>query len=184
MLSAGRPRWAAQLCRLAAEQAYNNGRDQITMPNIEASLKKYGQLRLSDLYKEHKHQCPKMEILIEVFSTERPRYTTSDLLAKIETDIVNKQEDPIKIDGVVSKDTVLDIAHFLYRIGFLAARDDKSGVLGFVRFEDRPHLLSSRENPDDGLGWEIHPAYRSVLRIKRAESKSGAREEVSGAAAN
>jgi hypothetical protein len=38
--------------------------------------------------------------------------------------------------------------------------------LGFIRFEDRPHLLSSNENRDDGLPWEVHPSYRSVLRIK------------------
>ncbi|MNH42295.1 hypothetical protein D3C79_1039650 [compost metagenome] len=55
------------------------------------------------------------------------------------------------------------------------ARDeeDKTG-LGFVKFEDRPNLLSSKSNLDDGLIWEIHPSYRDVLRINKKErSKVG-----------
>ena len=46
------------------------------------------------------------------------------------------------------------------------ARDDNDNTgLGFIRFEDRPNLLSTTANLDDNMNWEIHPAYRDVLRI-------------------
>jgi len=136
------------------------------MGHIRAALEKYGQLRMSDLYKEHRHQCPQLEDLIETFSGGQKRYTTSELLQHL-TDKVIKLKGFLKIDGVATEKGSISIAGFLYRIGFIAARDDSDTTgLGFIRFEDRPNLLSSTSNLDDGLDWEIHPSYRNVLRIK------------------
>jgi hypothetical protein len=166
ILSAGRPRWATQLCRLAARDAYKKHLDRIANHNISACLKEYGQSRLADLYKEHHHQCPQLELLIEAFAGSSTQYETRELLAKLQSQIVDKYGVP-QIDGIVSGEGALAISHFLYRIGFLNARDERtrSGPLEFIRFEERPHLLSSIQNPDDGLKWEIHPSYRTVLRI-------------------
>ncbi|WP_153006755.1 P-loop ATPase, Sll1717 family [Aeromonas schubertii] len=166
ILSAGRPRWASQLCRLAGKEAYNTRKELIYFGDVSKVLTKYGQARLGDLYKEHRHQCVKMENIIESFSGGERRYTTSELIQHIETHILDKYGELV-IDGLTNIDGSLGVAHFIYRIGFITARDQSvNGPLEFVSFEDRPNLLSSFENLDDGLDWEIHPAYRAILRIK------------------
>jgi len=130
-------------------------------------LKEYGQSRLSDLYKEHRHQCAELETLVESFAVGPAQFTTDALLARVRDNIIQRYGMPI-LDGISIKPRELAVAHFLFRIGFINARDESQndGPLGFIRFEDRPHLLSSNENRDDGLPWEVHPSYRSVLRIK------------------
>lgn len=168
ILSAGRPRWAAQLCKLAAKDAYkNNAQPRIGVRNISNVMKSYGNSRLLDLYKEHSHQCPKIKTVIEAFANGPKRYTSHELLYRI-TDKIIRIEGLPEIDGIESSGDSLFIAYFLYRVGFIHARDenDRTG-LNFVSHEDRPTLLTSRANLDDGLSWEIHPSYRDILRIQR-----------------
>lgn len=169
ILSAGRPRWATQLCRLAGVHAYQLRRDLINIGDVSSSLKEYGQFRLSDLYKEHRHQCAELETLVETFAGGPAQFTTDALLEQARTKIIHRYGMP-SLDGISIQPRELAVAHFLFRIGFINARDENldDGPLGFIRFEDRPHLLSSNQNRDDGLPWEIHPSYRSVLRIKGA----------------
>lgn len=164
ILSAGRPRWAAQLCKMAGRNAATQRRDLIRLGDITSQLREYGQARVDDIYKEHRHQCAKLETVIEGFAGGPKRYSTRDLLNRIANYIIG-EVGVVDVDGV--KAGAIEIAHFLYRVGFICARDeaDESATLGFVRFEDRPNLLRVRANLDDGLGWEIHPSYRSVLRI-------------------
>ncbi|MBL9181668.1 MAG: hypothetical protein JNN17_05970 [Verrucomicrobiaceae bacterium] len=167
ILSNGRPRWAAHLCKLAAKEAHDLSATHIGIGHVNAALQKYGEVRLSDLYKEHKHQCPSLQTLLESFARGPSQFTTNDLLTRI-TDRIIRGHGMIEIDGVKSGGGSISIAHFLYRIGFLCARDDsKPGALSFVRYEDRPNLLSTTQNLDDGLIWEIHPSYRKVLHIVR-----------------
>ncbi|MRG98567.1 P-loop ATPase, Sll1717 family [Polyangium spumosum] len=164
ILSAGRPRWAAQLCKMAGRSAAKVGRNRITLKHITSQLREYGEARIDDLYKEHRHQCSNLEGLIEGFAGGAKRYVTHDLLNRIANKVFREVGMP-EIDGV--KAGAIEVAHFLFRIGFICARDDSDPTvsLGFVRFEDRPNLLRTRANLDDGLDWEIHPSYRKVLRI-------------------
>jgi hypothetical protein len=166
ILSAGRPRWATQLCRIAGGRAHQLRRDLIGIGDVNNSLKEYGQSRLSDLYKEHRHQCAEIEVLVETFALGPAQFTTDELLERVRTHIIGKYGMPV-LDGISIQPRELAVAHFLFRIGFINARDESAddGPLGFIRFEDRPHLLSSNQNRDDGLPWEIHPSYRTVLRI-------------------
>lgn len=169
ILSAGRPRWAAQLCKMAGNVAFSKNFSHIAMSDFKDVLKAYGKFRIADLYKEHLHQCPKLEEIIEVFSSGKPRFSTDELLRLITDRVVRHRGLPI-IDGVLAANGSLTIAHFLYRIGFITARDEQDAAgLGFVRFEDRPNLLSTTANLDDKLSWEIHPAYRDVLRIRAGD---------------
>ena len=178
ILSAGRPRWATQLCRFAGKQAYRLRRDRIGIGDVSFCLKEYGRSRLSDLYKEHRHQCPELEVLVEAFSGGKPQFTTDELLEQIRTGIIHKYGMP-SIDDFAIKPRELAVAHFLFRVGFINARDDRTdqAPLSFVRFEDRPYLLSHGENRDDGLPWEIHPSYRSVLRIREPEAELAQRKK-------
>jgi hypothetical protein len=134
-------------------------------------MRNYGQARVSDLYKEHRHQCDVIEDIVETFSGGPTRYTTAELLEHLTKRYLKYRGTP-KIDGVSAEKGSITVANFLYRIGFIAARDesDQTG-LGFVRFEDRPNLLSTTANLDDGLDWEIHPSYRKVLRIVKKKGQ-------------
>ncbi len=166
ILSAGRPRWAAQLCKMAGKSAFGKGHSLIAMGNVREVLKDYGKFRIADLYKEHLHQCPRLEEVIEAFSGGRPRYTTKQLLSVLTNKLVRHKGLPV-VDGIPAQNGSLTLAHFLYRIGFITGRDEQDATgLGFIRFEDRPNLLSTTVNLDDDNDWEIHPAYRDILRIK------------------
>jgi hypothetical protein len=89
----------------------------------------------------------------------------NELLYRVTDKIIRLEGLPV-IDGIEQSGDSLYIAYFLFRIGFLHARDEKAKTgLGFVKFEDRPSLLTSRANLDDGLVWEIHPSFRDALKI-------------------
>lgn len=164
ILSAGRPRWAAQLCKMAAKDASKKNVDKIGVGNLNNIMFDYGKYRLSDLYKEHKHQCNQLTHIIESFRNGRKAYTSDVLLAFIQANIISSAEEPIVIENVPIKEP-LDIAHFLYRIGFITL-DDGSLNRGhsFIRFEDVPDLLiPSNYNSSDK--WAVHPSYRTILHL-------------------
>lgn len=164
ILSAGRPRWAAQLCKMAAGDACSKNNDKIAIGHINDVMFNYGKYRLSDLYKEHNHQCPQLKHIIESFRNGQKSYKTVDLLNYIETNIIKNTTDQIYIENIIVR-SPLDIAHFLYRIGFITLSDNsfKNGE-SFIRFEDIPDLLiPSNLNPDDT--WVIHPSYRTILHL-------------------
>lgn len=165
ILSAGRPRWAAQLCKMAAGDAYRKNNDRISIGHINYVMFDYGKFRLSDLYKEHTHQCNQLKIIIESFRNGQKTYTTEELLSFINQKILEPQHEIITIEEANISDA-LDIAHFLYRIGFITLDDDtyETGE-SFIRFEDLPDLLSpANVNPSDN--WAIHPSYRNVLHLR------------------
>lgn len=173
ILSAGRPRWAAQLCKLAAKDAYRSMSSLITVNHIHDVMQAYGKFRIDDLYKEHRHQCAVLKDIVESFSGGMKRYDTARLLDHIGDKIIRKIGVP-NIDGVTATDGPLMVAHFLFRCGFISARDDSDpGGLSFIHFEDRPNLLTSNMNLDDGLVWEIHPSYRHILRIQGNRNSEG-----------
>lgn len=166
ILSAGRPRWAAQLCKMAAGDAYRKNNDKISIGHIDAVMFDYGKFRLSDLYKEHNHQCGQLKTIIESFRNGKNAYTSSELIDYIEKKILSVYPNEIAIEDVQIKKP-LDIAHFLYRIGFITL-DDPSFENGesYIRFEDIPDLLiPANFNPTDI--WAIHPSYRAVLHLSK-----------------
>lgn len=141
---------------------------------------RYGRLRLDDLYREHAHQFSGLRGLVESFSNTQARHTTEQLCNQIRSRYVSvaiKAEGVPAINGVRTEDAI-QLAHFLYRIGFISARSDQGvGALRFVRYEQRPDLLKSSVNLDDGMMWEIHPGYRATLGlVKRARRKNSRRE--------
>lgn len=182
ILSAGRPRWMAQLCRLAGVEAARNNKNLISKIDINSVMKTYSRLRLSDIYKEHAHQYDGLERLVETFSNSPARYTTNDLLSQIMVGYVNKigSGSVSPIDGFPYS-YPMQIAHFLYKTGFIVARREHEGDFGnadFVRFEERPELLSNTLNPDDGMLWEVHPSYRDALNIgKERRAATGAEKK-------
>ena len=141
-------------------------------PDIDTSRSKYnfhivkpdGKYRLSDLYKEHNHQCDQLKNIIESFRNGRKAYKTSELIDFLDEKFLKPVDNPIFIENV-KVNSALDIAHFLYRIGFITLDDDSfDNGKSFIRFEDIPDLLiPSNYNPNDI--WAIHPSYRTILHL-------------------
>lgn len=165
--SDGRPRWAAQLCRMAGKEAYKRRGRIITMSDITRVLTKYGEKRLDDLYREHGHQCKNIGLIIQSFTGGERRYSTDELLARITKKILG-HFGQLRIDGMPNIKGALGLAHFLYRIGFIQARQERSvDQISFTRYEEQPDLLTTRANLDESLVWEIHPSYRQALKIQK-----------------
>ncbi|MEM7250878.1 MAG: hypothetical protein AAF493_05625 [Pseudomonadota bacterium] len=158
--SAGRPRWATELCRLAGRRAQQINADAIRPPHVKHVLEEYGRFRWSDLIAEHQHQCPAIGEVINAFSRQRARYTTSELLTFLEENVLPHAV--VDIDGARASST-LEIARFLFRIGFFLGVDDVDGKPRYFGFDERPDLLVSHTNIDDGLSWNIHPVFRGAI---------------------
>ena len=162
-LSYERPRWGIQLCKLALEHALEKNHDIISQNDIEFAWVKYGKLRIADLESEHRHQCSKIGAVVQAFRGQPAQMNREELLNFISSRIANR--DAICIDG---RDTrkALDIAFFLYRIGFIVARSHDENFYYHYSFEEFSSLLSSKISKDTDMEWEIHPCYRKALDIK------------------
>lgn len=166
-LSYERPRWAVQLCKLAQEAALRDRSNIITKDHIDNIWGEYGAKRIADLVAEHKHQCPQVEELLNCFRGANRLMTRDELFSWINRRI--SQHLAPRIEGVETR-SPMDIARFLYRLGFILARSDSDkDSYEHYRFDQMPDFLSSRSDNDFGLKWEIHPCYREALDIKKLD---------------
>ena len=172
VLSAGRPRWMAQLCRLAGQAAVQSQQKSIGGQHINSMMKRYARLRLNDLYKEHSHQFTDLQKLVETSSGRTVKFTSADVTRELQ----NRYVKPIGVNNIPLIDGYafkypIQLAHFLFKIGFLSARREQGGGTGgadFVPYEERPELLTDFRNLDDGMTWEIYPSYRAMRGLKEA----------------
>jgi hypothetical protein len=166
-LSYERPRWAIQLCKLAQEAALRRGAVLIGKEHVDEIWGEYGARRIADLVAEHKHQCPDVNELLTGFRGAVRLMTRDELLRWVKNRICNHLAP--RIEGQATR-SATEIAHFLYRIGFLLARSDHSDdSYEHYRFDQMPDFLTSRTDDDFGLKWEIHPCYREALDIKKLD---------------
>jgi hypothetical protein len=184
-LSYERPRWAIQLCKLAQSAAIRNRADLINKDHIDQVWGEYGAKRIADLVAEHRHQCPQVEELLNAFRGAN-RLMPRDELFKWINNRISEHLEPF-IDGKPTR-SPMDIARFLYRIGFIVARserdnddNDDNDDYGYLfvedtkkhyehyRFDQMPDFLLSRTDDDFGLKWEIHPCYRQALDITKLD---------------
>ena len=78
----------------------------------------------------------------------------------------------VKITGVLGQPTPLQVAAFLFEIGFFyGRREHNDGDYEHFTFSDKPSLFKARTNIDDGLKWEIHPVYRQALEMRDTSGK-------------
>jgi hypothetical protein len=154
-----------QLCRLAGHEAVSVGANRIKWGHVDQILDRYGRNRLDDLSREYRNQCHAIGSVLNAFATHESVYKTRDLLAAIERDILEHVE--VSVDGR-SRVGAIEIARFLFRIGFLLARDVREGgSVKYFHFEERDRLLENRANLDDGMDWYIHPAFHRVLSLRQ-----------------
>jgi len=164
-LARHRPRWLVELWKVSANAAEKFNRSKIAFIDIDGELDSFGKRRIEDTVAEFRSQCPEVEELLVAFADQKERFATADLISTINNRIL--QSTSPKIVGVLGKPSVLEVAHFLFQIGFITARKDLSnGDYEHLAYADNPSLLSSRTNIDQGHSWEIHPVFRQALRLK------------------
>lgn len=170
-LSRHRPRWMIELCKAAAAEAYETKSTVIALENIIKKLGSFGQNRIEDMVVEFQPQCEKIRQLIVAFAGQNERYSTDQLLNLIRNRVL--QGVAPKIVGVLGNPAPREVAHFLFQIGFLSARQDHDdGTYTHYSFVEKSELLVTENNLDQGMSWEIHPVFRQALELKDVESKS------------
>jgi hypothetical protein len=163
-LSRRRPRWAIELCREAAGNAANVGRTKVEIADINGCLEQFGKRRIGDTVAEYSPQCPQIAELIAAFSQQSEEYATDELLKTVSNRVLTSVTP--NIVGVLGQPRAIDVAAFLFQIGFLTARRQLEDGYEHITYVDQPGLLRDRTNIDDGVRWEIHPVFRQALQLR------------------
>ncbi|WP_223296227.1 P-loop ATPase, Sll1717 family [Shewanella halifaxensis] len=158
-----RPRSMGQLCRMASIQAHKS-RCKVSLNQFNEVLTKYGQNRRDDLIKEHQHQFPELENLIDSFRAGQKEYTFSELEMILDSKFIKGRDasDIPVIDGKPYCE-LIDLGHFVYKIGLISKLPDSSQK--FTYYTDDPDLFYSQQNRNNDLTWTVHPSYRKYLNI-------------------
>ena len=160
-LSAGRPRWALQLCKMAtAELRKTKSNNKVTTGLLSHILPSYSKFRIGDIVKEHRHQCENIEDIVMAFDGAKQRFSTTDVLSYIQNRVCRFYQ--VAIDG--DKAEPQDIASFLYRIGFLEATNTKDRN-EHMEFSDYPHFFVSLSADHSYVNWDINPSFRAALHL-------------------
>lgn len=166
-LARHRPRWLVELWRVASASAEKNRRQKINFDDINKELEAFGKRRVEDTVAEFKSQCPQIEDLLVAFVGQSERFSTDELMKTLKNRVLNGTHP--KIIGVLGHPSALDVAHFLFQIGFLTARKDFFDEhYEHIAYADNPMLLNTKTNIDQGYSWEIHPVFRQALKLKNA----------------
>ena len=64
----------------------------------------------------------------------------------------------------------IDVAHFLYKVGFITARKDTKSKIERKYYDEKKQLLRSGQIGDGGYCWEIHPSYRSAISTSQKDA--------------
>lgn len=166
-----RPRDMIKLCTLAAKAAYAENPESTIIKdiNFEKILDDYSFNRVQDIINEFKYEMLNLKTLlyrmapttdeIKTKKTNTYVYTTTELLTKIKNIQSNSKL------TLVNKNVTetIDIAHFLYKIGFITARKMIDGKIDRKYYDEKKQLLQNGAIGDGGFSWEIHPSYRSAI---------------------
>ena len=162
-----RPRDLVKLCTLAARQAKFNKSRFIRTSDFKSIFEEYSQGRIQDTINEFRSELNNIEPLLFGMkpSKKTPKYsdgfvfTTAELYQKI-SNIMEQTNFRFANGKKVDKKS---LAQFLYKINFLTARKQvEDGEIDRKYFEENRYL--SNEFIDFGYDWEIHPAFRWVLK--------------------
>ncbi|CAA0344868.1 conserved hypothetical protein [Alteromonas infernus] len=148
---------------MAAIQAHKS-RCKVSLNQFNEILTKYGQNRRDDLIKEHLHQFPELENLIDSFRAGQKEYTLSEIEIVLDSKFIKGREAstiPV-IDGKPYCE-LIDLGHFVYKIGLISKMPANSQK--FIFYTDDPDLFYSQQNRNNELTWTIHPSYRKYLNI-------------------
>jgi hypothetical protein len=167
-LSRHRPRWMIELAKEASKSAIERRHPFIRLEDITSKLTAFGARRIADTVAEFKPQCQQIQELITAFQNQREDYSTSELIDTISRRVLPSVS--VRIEGIPHQPDARKIAAFLFYVGFLTARRDlPSGGYEHFTYSEKPDLLESRPNIDQGMSWEIHPVFRQALGLRTKE---------------
>ena len=168
-LSRNRPRWLVELCRLAVKKRSVSA-GHVTSRDLTSVLREFGRERVEDLAAEYRSECPQVQEIINAFANTQEDFTTDQLINTITNRVLNGLVITLASTGSVTRP--IQVAAFLYEIGFLTARrENGDGTYTHYVFADKPEPLHNRTNIDQGLSWEIHPVFRQVLGLRDETGK-------------
>ncbi len=170
-----RPRDMIKLCTFAAKSAYKRDSNTSIIKDVdfECILADYSLNRVQDIVNEFKFELTNLEVLLyrlaPTTSEIRKKkgqltfvYTTSELIEKIRNIMSNST---LKLTYREATSPI-DIAHFLYKIGFITARRMEDGKIVRKYYDEKKQLLKSGQIGDGGFSWEVHPSYRSAISTR------------------
>lgn len=165
-LSAHRPRWLIELCKVSADRAANERRRKITLEDISEEMVEFGQNRRTDVVAEFRPQCAELKDMFDAFHGQREIYSKDQLYELIETRILAKFTP--NIAGLSGRARVSDVASFLFEVGlFFGRKEADDGSYEHISYTQRPNMFKSALGPQADLQWEIHPVFRSALELDR-----------------
>ncbi|KAB0664030.1 hypothetical protein F6V25_14580 [Oryzomonas japonica] len=160
-LSRRRPRDIIQLVKGAAVRAKSEGHTKIQETDVRNEfVYSYSRVRTLDLIKEFKNECEQMESLITVFGGKR--YIRVMPYQEV-IGLIKSVNGRISIEIFGKRATDVDCHNFLYRCGFISARE-KISLTKYRHklYEDAPSLIESMVGVEK-YDWEIHAAFRPYL---------------------
>lgn len=149
-----------QLCKSAGNIS---GTGLIEKNHVIQAMKNFGLEKISDINKEHSHQFPLIDKLIQSFRGGAREYNRYQLLKHIEDKFVRIMQNIPNINGYPYSQPS-QLAEFLFEIDFLCAH--RSGEESFLLYNNDPDLFSSEENNQNKILWTIHSSYRNFLVIR------------------
>ena len=155
-----RPRDLIQLCNLCKDKAQNHHHSKIEASDIVEALPQYSKWKLRDLRDEYAVQYPFLErVFLGVF-----QYSAARLMK----DEISELFNPLKEQLLQEFDRfyfepISNLLQILYYTGFLGAVKD--GRVLYSSAGDDVVISSVRE-------FEIHPAFRLALDVRKARSES------------
>nr|WP_319494763.1 hypothetical protein [uncultured Desulfobacter sp.] len=173
-----RPRDMIKLCTLSAKAAYLRDENAKIIEDVdfEKILADYSSNRVQDIVNEFNNELTNIETLIyrmapttkEIKEKQKNTYvyTTAQLLQKIK----NISENTTFKLAYKESTEPIDVAHFLFKIGFITARKDLPNKIERKHYDEKKQLLKSGQIGDGGYGWEIHPAYRSAISTSQKDA--------------
>lgn len=164
-LSKHRPRWLVELSKVAALRASKRHVERIGRDDVIAELGEFGRRRIEDTNAEFRAQCPEVGELFGAFHGGKEEYSTAELVSLVRDRILSHLTP--RLAGVVGPVREIEVARFLFEIGFFyGRRDNADGTYEHITFSDNPLLLQSRTALDAGLVWEVHPIFRQALEMR------------------
>ncbi|MBS1190049.1 MAG: hypothetical protein H6R10_1841 [Rhodocyclaceae bacterium] len=170
-----RPRDVIQLVRKLIDRADKNKLQKIDNKCAEEGMKEFSKERVGDLAIEFSEDCGELKKVVDLFSKIKFEVPYDEILSHLKT---AGSEISLNIRGRTIKpeddDDAIFLLRFLHETGFVNPRViDIREPRGFrhVTFDDDPDFVElANLNEMKAATWEVHPAFRSYLLVKKEDA--------------
>ncbi len=156
-----RPREVIQYCRLVIDNAVKYKKPYSDYRDIEQAEIQYSDWKLNDLSGEYSAYYKNLDVFLQCFKREHPMMLRDELISTIETAVSRSGLCSISNDAInLTNDNIVSL---MYQMGFIRALYPKQGgKFTYITSSTDQNLICN-----DITHWDIHPAFRSKLIVKR-----------------